>query len=67
MSEWISVKERLPDQFVPVIVCRKGGKVEQGTRDVNGWWRVYGTRTKHVTHWMSLPPPPGEGDANGLR
>lgn len=60
---WISVKERLPKAFDPVIVCREGAEkgsvqVEQGRLDVNGWWKVYGTRTKHVTHWMSLPEPP---------
>lgn len=60
MNEWISVKERLPDRFAPVIVCRAGGKVEQGHRDVGDWWRVYGTRTKHVTHWMPMPEPPEE-------
>lgn len=62
MPEWISFEERLPELFVPVIVCRKFGKderrVEQGCRDVNGWWKVYGTRTKNVTHWMPLPEPP---------
>lgn len=29
-------------------------------KDVGGWWRVYGTRTKSVTHWMPMPAPPGE-------
>jgi len=58
MNEWISVKDRLPDGFVPVIVCRENGKVEQGYRDVNGWWRVYSTRTKNITHWMPMPEPP---------
>lgn len=24
------------------------------------WWKVYGTRTKAVTHWMPLPDPPKE-------
>ena len=61
-AQWISVEDRLPELFVPVIVCRKFGKderrVEQGCRDVNGWWKVYGTRTKNVTHWMPLPEPP---------
>ena len=57
--EWISVKDRLPDAFCPVIVYRKG-HVERGARDVNGWWKVYGTRTKSVTHWMPLPEPPEE-------
>lgn len=43
MNEWISVMDRLPDVFQPVIVCRKGKN---------------GTRTKSVTHWMPLPEPP---------
>lgn len=64
MSNWTSVKDRMPEEFQPVIVCRKGkaGKrvVEAGCRDINDWWRVYGTRTKSVTHWMPWPEPPGE-------
>ena len=67
MSDWISVEERLPETFEPVIVCREvtkdERKVEQGHRDVNGWWKVYGTRTKHVTHWIPLPEPPKGADA----
>lgn len=62
MGEWISVKERLPEAFECVIVCRpKRGTmiVEAGCLDVNDWWKVYGTRTKAVTHWMPLPEPPG--------
>ena len=59
---WIPVTERLPDTFRPVIVCREKGKceyvVEQGFKDVGDWWKVYGTRTKNVTHWMPLPEPP---------
>ncbi len=67
MSEraaWTSTKERLPEAFRPVIVCREKSKgeyvVEQGHKDVGDWWKVYGTRTKHVTHWMPLPEPPKE-------
>lgn len=62
--DWISVKERLPERFEPVLVCReKNGSpyVEQGHKDVGEWWKVYGTRTKQVTHWMPLPEPPEEG------
>lgn len=62
MGNWISVEDNLPKQFEPVIVCREKAKgeyvVEQGHKDVGDWWKVYGTRTKHVTHWMSLPEPP---------
>lgn len=59
-SQWISVKDKLPQKFEPVIVCREEGKVEQGYKDVGDWWKVYGTRTKRVTHWMPLPEPPEE-------
>ncbi|MEL4859810.1 DUF551 domain-containing protein [Pseudoflavonifractor phocaeensis] len=62
MGEWISVKDRLPECFAPVIVCRADGKVECGMRDINNWWKVYGTRTKRVTYWMDLPEPPKEDD-----
>ena len=62
--EWISVKKRLPERYTPVIVFRKDkdGKpaVEQGCRDMNDWWRVYGTRVKSVTHWMPMPEGPME-------
>ena len=60
-SGWISVKDRLPEHFEPVLVCReKNGSpyVEQGYKDVGEWWKVYGTRTKQVTYWMPLPEPP---------
>lgn len=62
-SGWTSVKDRLPERFEPVLVCReKNGSpyVEQGHKDVGEWWKVYGTRTKHITHWMPLPEPPEE-------
>ncbi len=58
MSEWISVKDRLPENFKSVIVCRKGKDgaiVEQGFKDVGSWWKVYGTRTKNVTHDLGCP------------
>lgn len=62
--QWISVNDKLPDGFKPVIVCRKYVKgalrIEQGYWDVNGWWMIYGARVKRVTHWMPFPEPPEE-------
>ena len=38
---WISVKDELPERFVPVIVCREKGRnefmVEAGQRDTADW------------------------------
>lgn len=61
---WISVETRLPETFQSVIVCReskqaiKTTSVEEGMRIADGWWKVFGARTKSVTHWMPLPDPP---------
>lgn len=60
VQRWIPVTERVPKHMQPVLVCRNDGKVEQGYKDVNDWWKVYGTRTKKITHWMPLPEPPKE-------
>lgn len=61
VEHWNPVSERLPDSSQKVIVCRKDRRVEQGVYlGVNGWWKVYGTNTKAVTHWMPMPEPPNE-------
>lgn len=64
-SQWISVEDKLPDRFKPVIVCYTRGKgtlkalrVEQGYKGFNDCWNVYGCQTKSVTHWMPMPEPP---------
>lgn len=62
-QRWIPVAERLPGPFERVIVCRDDGKVEQGYKDVGDWWKVYGTRTKQVTHWMPFPGAPDQEGA----
>ena len=64
-KKWISVREALPEPFTTVIVCRPGMDepiVEQGRRTGDGWWKVYGTRTKAVTHWMLMPMAPDNDD-----
>ena len=71
MSEWISVKERLPEHGEVVLVCDNreatpyiglwtlepniGGG--DCWNDEAGWWRPFA----EVTHWMPLPEPPNCG------
>lgn len=66
MGEWISVKDRLPEQFVSVIVYMPNEKpfptVHEGYLADNGkWYSAHCMRgIKEITHWMPLPEPPKE-------
>lgn len=76
MSEWISVKDRLPEKIAnKVIVCCKNGYVGFGHYEkFNGFqtwynlesqkpftdWDLKNCETYEVTHWMPLPQPPEE-------
>ena len=61
--EWISVNERLPDEFESVLACaRLDGDTKYSVGEAfwsRGWSSV---RTydalDDVTHWMPLPPLP---------
>lgn len=59
MSEWISVKERLPEESTNVLVVHDGGRVTiewmLSSRKFL-YEEIYG----YVTHWMPLPEPPEE-------
>ena len=61
MSEWISVKERLPESNERVlVVCRtkKGVQtVNLAYCDDNGHWHGQGSMAG-VTHWQPLPEVP---------
>lgn len=70
MSEWISVKDRLPEYGKDVLVCDCNSRnyisvwslekdTDGGTNyweDCRGWWQSF----DEVTHWMPLPEPPKE-------
>jgi hypothetical protein len=62
--EWISVKDKLPDQWLLVLVYTEHGGVEVDRYDMtlsDGTILFYGTREEYrsnVTHWMPLPEPP---------
>lgn len=66
MSEWISVKERLPEPGKVLITDGKSVHMTNGAwlyRTPDGETRApsnYGAGIT-VTHWMPLPEPPKEG------
>ena len=68
MNEWISVKDRLPDNTNVVLVydlrISRGinvPKIRFGFYFGNTWHRSEGTGWKiDVSHWMPLPNPPKE-------
>lgn len=61
MSEWISVKDRLPESNTEVLVYSKRRGV---TIDFVDAFMLTGTvtfyRNSDVTHWMPIPEPPPE-------
>lgn len=66
MSEWISVKDRLPEEREDVLIrvkCANYFNIEQGyykgnNEWVNCWCSIRNEGLYPVTHWMPLPEPP---------
>ncbi len=60
MNNWISVKDRLPEEDVRVLVYinseRSYTKIDTDRIKYGKWIRWY----KDVTHWQPLPEPPKE-------
>ena len=65
MSEWISVKARLPEAGERVLVSSGMFVGEAYRTSANTWYRHTGFPLRDilhrdVTHWMPLPEPPEE-------
>lgn len=65
MSEWISVKERLPEEGVAVLIAydADGRLLRRIAQQYYGVWYVFGAVVtadfnQKVTHWMPLPEAP---------
>lgn len=66
MTEWISVKERLPEELTEVIAFTEGtGQGVSMAFMENGMWLdgysgrgIILLQQELVTHWMPLPEPP---------
>ena len=67
MSNWISVKDRLPTEGERVLTLDKWGHISDRTlerfRDGTILFRPDGlSPQKDITHWMPLPEPPEGGE-----
>lgn len=65
MSEWISVKERLPKIGETVLVYGSHGGIYTAylyahSENLSVWYRPSSKSHTNPTHWMPLPAPPGK-------
>ena len=64
IQEWISVDDRLPEPFVPVLVQMHGEEpfptVREGFISNDGVWQsaMFRREPGEVTHWQPMPQPP---------
>lgn len=65
LQEWVSVKDRLPEESGMYIVTANDGHAQRVSfvqwQKKNRMWNLTGARSYwRVTHWMPLPKPPKE-------
>ena len=65
VSDWISVKDRLPELGIRVLVCHylpdgsKSGQIarrEEINKEVF-WCNDYGNKVEYITHWQEIVLP----------
>lgn len=60
VQEWISVKDRLPEENTTVIVATDNGIVFQCLYSYDGW-DLWDDNDVNITHWQPMPQPPKGG------
>lgn len=63
VQEWISVKDRLPEEWTDVLVLSRFGFLETAVyTGTPGKWRIGWNgdmlEADSITHWMPMPHPP---------
>lgn len=63
MSEWISVKDKLPELRIPVLVYLKNSELQVAIMSTSNNWYISDEWNnsflhEYITHWMPLPSPP---------
>ena len=63
VQEWVSVKDRLPEESGMYIVTANDGHAQRVSfvqwQKKNRMWNLTGARSYwRVTHWMPMPQPP---------
>lgn len=60
-NEWVSVEDRLPEDYQRVLCLFESGTMEVSFRaSVKGFCYEGFKQTGKVTHWIPLPEPPKE-------
>ena len=57
VKDWVSVKDRLPEENTTVIVATDDGIVFQCLYSYDGW-DLWDDNDVNITHWQPMPQPP---------
>lgn len=60
MTQWISVKDRLPEEYKDVLAFGDEGLIiaQYYGEYLGGWATSINKSTDNITHWQPLPEPP---------